>query len=264
LPWIESVPPLNRPFGMADFDAASAGIDIDRVVFVEVDCAPARHVDEARWVASLARNDPRIAAIVAHAPLEKGAAAAEDLRALGEVPGVRGVRRLLQGEQNAAFCLGEDFLEGVRLLPSHDMHFEICIYHPQIEHAATMVENCPDVRFVLDHIGKPGIKDGLFDPWRAGIDRMAACPNVHCKLSGLVTEADHARWSLEDLEPYARHVIDAFGAARLIYGGDWPVVTLASEYRRWFDAASTLTAHLGDSDRRRIFHDNAAEFYGLG
>jgi L-fuconolactonase len=119
------------------------------------------------------------------------------------------------------------------------------------------------VSFILDHGGKPGIRSGLLDPWREHIKALAAFPNIVCKLSGLVTEADHIGWSAAQLRPYVLHLIEAFGPARLLFGGDWPVAKLACGYPRWLHLARGFTAHLTGAEQTAIFVDNAARVYRI-
>src|SRR5690606_20444668 len=114
-----------------------------------------------------------------------------------------------------------------------DFAFDICVAHHQLAQVALLVAQCPDVRFVLDHIGKPDIAGAEMERWRAQIEALGAFENVHCKLSGLVTEADHRQWSKEDLKPYVDVVLQVFGADRILFGGDWPVVCQAASYQRW-------------------------------
>ena len=197
--WLEDEPTIDRRFGPEELTEHAGEIEIESVVFVEADAAPGQHVAEAEWVSRLAADDPRIQAIVAHAPLERGAAAESDLARLAELELVRGIRRLLQAEPDDAFCLQPDFIAGVRLLPRFGFHFEICIYLRQLEHVLEFVRRCPEVTMILDHIGKPGIRDGLTEPWMSHMRALAACDNVTCKLSGVATEADHAAWTEEQL-----------------------------------------------------------------
>lgn len=263
LPWTETVPPLARAFGPDDLDQAAAGVEIEGIVFVECDVAPGRHLDEVQWVKSLAAKEPRLRAVVAHAPLEKGAAVEADLAVLAREPLVRGIRRLLQGEADAEFCLRPAFIEGLRLLPTFGFHFEICIYHHQFDAALELVRRVPEVHFVLDHIGKPAIRDGLMEPWRTRMRELASLPNVVCKLSGLVTEADHAAWTPARLRPYIDHTVDCFGPARLMFGSDWPVATLATSYPRWVRVLDEALAGV-DADALRAFWNlNATAFYRL-
>lgn len=116
---------------------------------------------------------------------------------------------------------------------------------------------------VLDHIGKPDIRAGALDPWRQGIRDLAACPNVWCKLSGMVTEADPAAWDEDQLRPYFDHVIECFGYDRLIFGSDWPVSTLGVEYGAWIETVRRALDGAGPADLQKVFYDNAAAFYRI-
>jgi len=264
IPWTANVRALNRPFGPDDLTLHADPVEIEAIVFVEADVAPGAHLREAEWVSGLAVEDPRIQAIVAHAPLEKGAGVAADLEALAAMPLVRGVRRLIQHEPDPAFCLQPGFVEGVKLLPRFDLHFEICIFHPQFESALALVRQCPEVQFVLDHIAKPGIKDGLMEPWATHMTALAECENVVCKLSGVATEADHEEWSDADLRPYMDHALGCFGSDRVMFGGDWPVATLAIDYPRWVGLVEDAMAGASETERRRVFRDNGIAAYRLG
>ncbi len=126
-----------------------------------------------------------------------------------------------------------------------------------------MVQQCPDVRFILDHIGKPQIKNHLMEPWRSELRQLAQLPNVWCKMSGLVTEADHQKWTPADLRPYIDHVIDCFGFDRVLFGGDWPVAFQATEYPRWVSTLEDAIAGASEREKRALFHDNAIVFYRL-
>ena len=122
----------------------------------------------------------------------------------------------------------------------------------------------PRQRFVLDHIAKPDIKSGLLEPWRDEIRALAALPNVYCKVSGLVTEADPDGWTTDDLAPYVAHILDSFGEDRVMFGGDWPVVLNASSYARWVETLDALTADLSDVAKRKLWAENARTFYRIG
>jgi L-fuconolactonase len=212
-------------------------------------------------VAALAQDDGRIRGIVAFAPLDQGEGARAYLDQLKAIPLVKGVRRLIQTEP-MGFSLQARFVAGVKLLREYNLHFDLCVYHPQLADVIQLVRQCPEIEFVLDHIGKPPITDARLDPWRDHVKTLAQFPNVRCKISGIVTEADHQNWKLDHATVY-RHVIEAFGIDRVMYGGDWPVVLLASSYERWIETALTATKTLTDSERHKLFHDNARAFYGL-
>jgi L-fuconolactonase len=263
-PWMQKVAKLNRPYLPADFDRLTAGVDVEALVFVEVDAAPGRHLDEARWVAKLAKAEPRLCGMVASIPLEKGAAAAADLDAYAELGIARGVRRLIERHADEpGWSLRPDFIEGVRLLPRYSFTFDLCLYHPQLAEVAELCRRCPEVRFVIDHIAKPGIRAGLGEPWRSQMREIARLPNVACKISGVVTEADHATWREAEVVPYVAHAIECFGFDRVMFGGDWPVSELATTYKRWVDLVDSVVAGASESERRRLYRDNAIAFYRL-
>ena len=233
------------------------------MVFVESGCDPGQSLAEVEWVSALGVEDSRIGGIVAHAPLEQGDAVREHLVQLSAMPLVKGVRRLLQGESGVDFCLHPDFIEGVRLLEEFNFSMDLCIRHDQLAAVTELVRKAPSVQFVLDHFGKPPVKSGSLEPWRSELRGLAGLPNVSCKVSGLTTEADWQTWSTNDLKPYFETVIEFFGPDRMIFGGDWPVCTLASEYSRWMDTVLALTDSLSDDDRRKLFHSNAVNTYHL-
>jgi len=200
--------------------------------------------------------------VVAWAPVERPDLE-EYLDKLGAHPHLKGVRRLIQGDDDADFCARPEFIEGVRKLGERGLSFDICIYHHQFPAVLNLVRSAPNTAFVLDHIGKPAIADGVIDPWRGHIQELAELENATCKLSGLVTEANWESWAVDDLRPYYEHVIEAFGFERLMFGSDWPVATLAAEYGRWLDVVEEAVEDASDDEKRALFHDTAARFYRL-
>lgn len=126
-----------------------------------------------------------------------------------------------------------------------------------------LVEQCPHISFVLDHFGKPGMKDQVIEPWSTQMQTLAMFPNVMCKLSGLVTEADFDNWTTTDLQPYIYRAIATFGPDRLMFGGDWPVSELATTYQGWVETAESALGNLSEEDKHKIFFQNAAQFYRL-
>lgn len=264
LRWGHKVPTINRPHLIAEYDAARGDVEVEAIVFLECDVEEGRHLDEADLVSEIAREEPRLQAMVAHAPLEKGEAAAEDLDALARHPLLRGIRRLLQDEPDIASVLDESFIAGLNLLPRYNLHFEICIYHHQLGAIVDLVRRLPNVTFMLDHIAKPPIKAGGLEPWKTRIAELAALPNLMCKMSGLATEADHASWQPQDLRPYIDHVVDSFGFDRLVYGSDWPVLTLAGQIPQWVAILDEALAGASEEDLRYFWVENAQAFYRLG
>lgn len=262
-PWIDNIPLLNKPYLLEDYKKACGPVQVERMVFLQCECIPEQFLQEAEWVTSLAQQDPRIQGIVPWAPLEKGEAARPDLERLAQNRLIKGVRRIIQFEPDPDFCLRPDFVRGVQMLSNYHLSFDICISHAQMANTIRFVLQCPGVRFILDHIGKPDIKNHLLDPWRAEIKALSEMPNVWCKVSGLVTEADHKTWTKEDLKPYIDCVIACFGFDRVIYGGDWPVAYQAAEYPRWVETLAWAVSGASEAERRKLFHDNAVAFYRL-
>ena len=261
--WLDDIPLLNKPYLLRDYDQACGAVAVERMVFLQAEVDSHLFMQEAEWVNSLAEADSRLQGIVPWAPLEKGAAVEPVLEQLAAIPRVKGVRRIVQFEPDIEFCLRPGFVRGVQLLPKFNLSCDICIFHHQMANTIKMVAQCPDVQFVLDHIGKPDIKNGLLDPWRAEIKTLAEFPNVWCKMSGLVTEADHEHWTKEQLKPYIDHVLECFGFDRVMYGGDWPVAYQATEYPRWVETLAWAVEGCSDDELKKLFRDNAMAFYRL-
>src|SRR6187455_2738240 len=240
-PWLVEVPSIAGPHTPAELRAeAVPGLPV-KMVFVECG-APGLH--EVRWITQLAATEPRLAGIVAKIPIDAGAATHATIATLQKNPLVRGVRHLIQGEIDPDFCVRPEFIAGVRALGAAGLSFDLCCRHHQLDAVGRLVSACPGTRFILEHFGKPDIKAGLLEPWSRHITALAARPNVDCKLSGLITEADHTAWTIDHLRPYVDHVLATFGPHRLLFGGDWPVVKLAGSYMRWLDTARALVSHL--------------------
>ena len=263
-PWLADAPAIDKPHLPADYRAATEGLPIEKMVFVQCEADPSQFEEEVAWVAEQAVGETRISGIVAWAPMEKGEAVREDLAALVRNPLVRGIRRIIQFEEEAGFCLRPDFVRGVQRLAEFDLHFEICIKgDEQFANALELVRRCPEVSFILDHIGKPFIAEKVMEPWATYLRELAALPNTWCKMSGLVNEADWESWTLEDLQPYVDAVLGSFGFGRTMFGGDWPVCTLASTYTRWVETLVAAVSGCSAEDRRKLFSGNALGFYRI-
>jgi L-fuconolactonase len=260
-PWLADLDALRRPYRPVDLVDA-AGPVLDGAVFVEAGCRADLAIEELAWVAGLADRWPWIRGIIAHAPLELGAAAARHVTQLAEHPLVKGVRRNIQDEA-PGFSTDAAFIDGVQLLARHDLTFDLCVRHHQLTEVTDLVARVPEVTFVLDHLGKPPASARALDPWRARLDRLAELPNVVCKLSGLATEADWARWNDDDVQPFLRHALAHFGPERCMYGGDWPVATLATSYQRWLAVVLAAIAHLPEPARDAVLHGTARRIYRL-
>jgi L-fuconolactonase len=263
-PWLAAVPSIAAAHGPLDLAREAAGLPPSRVVFVQADCERGSALDEVKWVESLAGQAVPVAAIVAFAPMDAGAGTLSALRALVGRPLVRGVRHLIQGETDPGFCLSPAFLEGVRECGELGLSFDLCARHSQLASVVDLVRLCPATTFILDHAGKPDLRSDVLESWKSHIGDLAACANVTCKLSGLVTEAGTAALDPERFVPTISHLMETFGPSRLLFGSDWPVVKLASPYPTWLQMARALLAHLSPPSQAAIFNDNAGRIYRLG
>jgi L-fuconolactonase len=262
-PWLDDIPLLNKPYLPEDYRRACGPVQVGQMVFVQCEVDPAQYQQETAWVTELAQAEPRIRGIVSWAPLEKGDRARGELAQLAANPLVKGIRRIIQFEPDIEFCLRPDFVRGVQALPDYGLSFDLCVAPVHLANTCKLVAQCPKVSFILDHIGKPYIRQQILDPWRQEIKTLASFPNVWCKMSGLVTEADHQNWKREDLRPYMDHVLACFGVDRVMYGGDWPVASQASEYPRWVETLEWGMADYSHAELRKVFHDTAISFYRL-
>ena len=261
--WLAGVPALNRSQRPEEYRLACGPVAVAKFVFVQCECDPTQSQAEVDWVTGVAAEEPRLRGIVAQAALEYGSAIKPALERLAANPLVKGVRRLLQEEKDDAFCVRPEFVRGVQLLARHGLSFDLCIYHRQLSSVIKLVRQCPDVRFVLDHIGKPDIKSGALDPWRAELRELAQLENVGCKLSGLVTEADWSAWTPADLRPYLDHAVDCFGVDRVMFGSDWPVCAQATDYARWVATLDNALRGCSMDELHRVYVRNAEAFYRL-
>ena len=233
------------------------------MVFVQCDTIASQGLDEARWIASLADVDSRIKGIVAFAPIEEGAGVRSYLDELVKIPKIKGVRRLLHVLDDNEFCLQPSFIEGLHILSDYNLSFDICMRHDQLSNGVRMVQQCPDLQFMLDHIGIPDVENKVFDSWRDNIESLSDFANVCCKISGVVTTADHQSWTVDEISPYISHAIDCFGWDRVAYGGDWPVSTLATTYPRWVEVLDHIVSGASDYQKRNLYRENAIKFYQL-
>ncbi len=264
-PWMQDIPALNLAHYPDRFIAATGSVEVEAMVVVEVDAQMGRHRDEAHFIARLAATEPRIRGFVAALPLHQNTPIDAELERLASLPLVRGIRTLIEPHQaQPGWALQASLIANLRKLPTYDLSFDLCLRHPQLGDVISLVRQCPQVRFVLDHIAKPGIREGLSEPWRSQLRELANEPNVWCKLSGVVTEADHAHWTESQVRPYIDHAIDCFGFGRLMFGSDWPVAELATTYEQWVEMVDRLTVGASAHERRQLYRDNVIHCYRLG
>jgi L-fuconolactonase len=262
-PWLDgsAMAPIRRGFGLADLVPAASAAGVTRTILVQVLADPV----ETREFLTLAEGSDLVAGVVGWADLTSQAVG-EELAALRSGPGggwLAGIRHLVEGEADPWWLRRDDVLHGLRAVADADLAYDLLIRPHQMEAALAAVRAVPGLTFVLDHCAKPDIRSGQLEPWGSLLRRLAAEPNVYCKLSGLVTEADSAHWTVEDLRPYAERVLEAFGPERVLFGSDWPVCLLAASYGRVTDTARQLTAALSPDERTAVLSGTALRAYRL-
>jgi L-fuconolactonase len=178
-------------------------------------------------------------------------------------PLLKGFRHILQGEKQRDLCVQKDFLNGISLLGKYDFSYDILILQDQLRFIPDLVSRFPNQRFVIDHLAKPEIKAGEISDWKRDIERVAQYDNVHCKISGMITEADLQNWKSEDIIPYIDVVLNAFSIKRLMYGSDWPVCLAAGDYTEVIQLVRSWSASLTINEQQLFFGKNAIDFYHL-
>ena len=260
-PWTVSTPELQRSFSLAEIQPALTVDRFDAVIVVQTLAVP----EETTELLALAAREPVVAGVVGWADVT-----APDLRtrlaglaaALGGTSLV-GIRHLVQDEPDPRWLCRRDVRRGLAAVADAGLAFDLLIRPHQLPAAVETAAELSQLRFVLDHGGKPDIAAGGLEPWASDIADLSLMPNVAVKLSGLVTEADHNAWTVEQLRPYADVLIEAFGPDRIIFGSDWPVCLLATSYEVWVATATALMAGLTEAERQQIFGATAARWYRL-
>lgn len=257
--WLdESMKAIRRDFLPAQLKSEIEAAGIDGVVSVQV----RQTVEETTWLLELARVNPFIRGVVGWAPLVDRKVA-DVLEPLAGNRKLRSLRHIIQGEPDDNFILRGDFNVGITALSHFNLAYDILIYERHLPQTIRFVDLHPSQTFVLDHIAKPKIKDQEISPWRENFVELAKRANVYCKLSGMVTEADHQHWTPQDLDPYFDTALEAFGPQRLMFGSDWPVCLLATSYSAWCNLVAKKIARLSSRERARILGGTAVEAYGL-
>ena len=257
--WIDdSMAALRRDFLPSDLEPLLRDAGFGGCVAVQAQ----QDVAETEWLLALAAEHSFIRGVVGWVDLR-----AEDVRdqlaRLSSSTKLKGVRHIVQSEPDDRFMLRPDFMRGIGALGEFGLAYDILIYARQLPAAAELAAAFPEQRFVVDHIAKPEIRERRTDAWARGIAALARHPNVWCKLSGMVTEADWGAWSPDDIAPYIDIVLEAFGPDRLMIGSDWPVCTLAGAYGHVMQVVIQRIARLSPREQAAILSENAAQFYRL-
>jgi len=264
LPWITPGEPLARSFVMSDYREATAGLDVVKTVYMEVDVDPAQQDAEIDYVTELCRADdnPMAAAVVSGRPASGAFAKYLDRHKSNAY--VRGVRQVLHVPGTPpGYCLEKPFVAGIRRLGAQGWSFDLCMRSGELADAVKLADQCPDTRFVLDHCGNASVLADDLTIWRRDIAALAERKNVIGKISGIIASGAGGKWTIENLAPIINHTLDVFGPDRVVFGGDWPVCTLAASFRQWVETLRAIVADRPLEERRKLFHDNAVKFYRL-
>jgi L-fuconolactonase len=252
---------LRRDFGVSDLAPQARAAGVDRTVLVQTITVP----EETPEFLALAEQGELIAGVVGWTDLTRPDVA-DELARLRGLPGgrhLKGIRHQVQGEPDPEWLLRPDVRDGLAAVAEAGLVYDLVVLPHQLPACVPAAAGHPELTFVLDHLGKPPIATGALQPWATAVRGLAALPNTVCKLSGMVTEADLAKWTVDELRPYADTVLDAFGPGRLMFGSDWPVCTLAASYGQVVDVAEELTRGVGAEERAEIFGGTATRVYRL-
>ena len=255
-PWIGPGSSLQRNWLPPDLAPLLAAAGLDGCIAVQA----RQIIEESYWLLELAEHHSIIKGVVGWVDL-RSPEVDKDLAALAAHPKFSGVRHVIQDEPDVNFMRGAEFQRGIAKLKEFKLTYDILIFPRQLPAAIELVRRFPEQPFVLDHIAKPPIMDGTLSPWREQIRELAKAPNVLCKVSGMVTEADLAAWKPADIRPFLEVVFEIFGEDRLMFGSDWPVCLLAGSYAQVHALVADYTRNLSAAARDKFFGGNAARFY---
>ena len=248
---------IRKNFLPADLEPVLKANGVDGCVAVQAD----QSNQETEFLLQLAESNDFVKGVVGWIDL-RAENLYDRLEVCSQFEKLKGFRHVVQGEPDG-FLEQPDFIRGVRQLTAFNFTYDILVYPMQLEASYTFVKQLPNVRFILDHMAKPYIKKGEIEMWAADIKKLAELPNVSCKISGMVTEADWENWKNEDFEPYLDVVFEAFGTNRLLFGSDWPVSLVASDYGAMKTIVAGYISKLSKTEQEKIWGANAAKIYGL-
>lgn len=261
--WTADLPALHRSFRLHDYLQAMEGLQIEKTVHVEPDVDEPWMLHETRHILSLAETPGNLLSGVVATCRPEHADFPRYVESFAGHPALKGLRRILHTQPDD-LSQTPLFTENLRRLPAWGLSFDLCVRSCQLPLALRLIRACPETSFILDHCGNPQIKEKEAEPWRSFLREVAACPNVVCKVSGIVVNADREHWSAEELHPYVEHVIECFGWDRVMFGSDWPVCTLATDPRGWVAALAEIVKTATPQQQAALFRENARRVYRLG
>jgi L-fuconolactonase len=248
---------LRRDFLVRDLSEATLNCAIDGTIVVQA----RQRIEETAWLCTLADQDALILGVVGWVPLTS-----PDLESVLDRlahPKLKAVRHVLHDEPDDLYVARPDFNRGISMLRDRNLTYDILVFERHLPQTIRFVDRHPNQLFVVDHVAKPRIRNGVLSPWKENLTELARRDNVYCKISGMVTEADHRLWTPAQLEPYFDTALKSFGPSRLMFGSDWPVLTLASSYRDWVRTFHSFVAALTPDEQLQIGSETARAAYRL-
>ncbi len=250
--------PICRDYLPSDLAPLISAAGVSRSIFVQTQ----HNLEENRWALKLADQNSFLLGVVGWVDLASEQCE-EQLSEFLLNPKFIGVRHITQGEPDENFIVRPEVVRGLKVLQKHQVPFDLLFYVQHLKHASTLAQMLPELPMVIDHLSKPQIRSRELSAWRKDLEEAARYPNIFCKLSGMVTEADWNNWTPGDLKPYVETALEAFGAERCMFGSDWPVCELAGTYQQVFDALNECLGAISASERESIFCNTAKQFYKL-
>lgn len=257
--WIsDEMKTIRRDFLPADLKKTLDDAGVSGAVSVQARTT----VEESDWLLSMAEKHDFLRGVVGWVPLTE-ADVEKHLERLAQHKKFKGVRHVIQGEPDDNYILRPDFNAGVKKLLKFKLRYDILIFEKHLKPSIRFVDQHPNQTFILDHVAKPKIKERILSPWREDMIELGKRPNVYCKLSGMITEADWKKWSSADLAPYLDTALQAFGPKRLMFGSDWPVMLVAGQYKPWVELVKQTIKRYSTAEQEQILSKNAIQAYGL-
>ena len=256
--WMPEGSPLATDYGPRDLEPLIKDAGVDYTVIVQAVSSP----EEAKWLLEMAEQYDFIAGVVGWVDLTDPDVG-YTLDELQRSKYFKGVRHIWEGEDDPGWIVNSGAIVGLKELVRRNLTFDFLAKPANLPFIPQVMDQIPDLRAVVDHIAKPLIADRVVEPWLSDMRKVASINGIHCKVSGMVTEADQQNWTVDDLQPYVHHVLGMFGADRLMFGTDWPVCTLAAEYKSVADAAREILKSLSPAAKSDVFGGTATRFYSL-
>ena len=257
--WInDDMKAIRKSFGPAELSKEIKPLGIEGTVAVQAD----ETEKETSFLLGLSDKNEFIKAIVGWIDLRAGNAI-ERMQYWKQFEKIKGFRCIMQGQEDAAYLTNADFLDNIKKLSNYNYTYDLLVYHLQFPSLIKFVDKLPDNKMIIDHLGKPDIKNKNIKDWKSNLKILAQHPGIYCKMSGMITEADYQRWTYDDLKPYLEAAGEYFGADRICFGTDWPVCLVAGAYAQVYEVIDKFSQQLNKEEKEKLMGLNTMKFYGI-